>query len=84
MENTGPSRKNSHDLAVQAGQIIKQSLSKLYEEGRFLGGFTHTVGAFSYTDTSQGDLNAFTGKEWITRDGVTVYELVYHGGMIKA
>ena len=70
--------------AVQAGQVIKQSLSKLYEEGRFLGGFTHTVGAFSYTDTSQGNLPAFTGKEWITRGGVTVYELVYHGGMIKA
>lgn len=70
--------------AAEAGQIIKQSLSKLYEEGRFLGGFTHTVGAFSYTDTNQGDLQSFTGKEWITRDGVTVYELVYHGGMIKA
>ncbi|MAU01323.1 MAG: hypothetical protein CL608_29635 [Anaerolineaceae bacterium] len=69
--------------AVQAGQIIKQSLSKLYEEERFWGGFSHTVGAFSYTDTSQGDLPSFTGKEWITRNGMTVYELVYHGGMIK-
>ena len=69
--------------AVQAGQIIKQSLSKLYKEGRFLGGFTHTVGAFSYTDTSQGTPKSFTGKEWITCDGVKVYELVYHGGLIK-
>lgn len=69
--------------AAEAGQIIKQSLSKLYEAGRFLGGFTHTVGAFHYTDTSKGDLQSFTGKEWITRDEVMVYELVYHGGMIK-
>ena len=69
--------------AVQAGQVIKRSLSHLYEEGRFLGGFTHTAGEFSYIDTNQGDPHSFTGKEWITRDGVIVYELVYHGGMIK-
>jgi len=48
-----------------------------------LGGFTHTVGAFTYTDTSQGDLQSFTGQEWITRDDVKVYELVYDGVMIK-
>lgn len=70
--------------AAQAGQIIKESLSKLYEDGRFLGGFTYAVGAFHYTDTSQGDFQSFIGQEWITRGDVRVYELVYHGGVIKA
>jgi len=71
--------------AAEAGRIIQQSLSAMYEEeGRFLGGFEYDTGDGTYTDTSEGDLTHFTGKEWITREGVRVYELVYHGGLIKA
>ena len=69
--------------AAEAGQIIKQSLSAMYREGRFLGGFEYDTGDGVYTDTGEGDVVAFTGKEWITRAGVRVYELVYHGGLIK-
>ena len=69
--------------AAEAGQIIKQSLSKMYQEGRFLGGFVHEAAGSTYTDTSQGDLESFTGLEWIVRGGEKVYELVYHGGLIK-
>lgn len=69
--------------AAEAGQIIKQSLSAMYREGRFLGGFECDTGDGVYTDTSEGDVASFTGKEWITRQGVVVYELVYHGGLIK-
>ncbi|MEE4195969.1 MAG: DUF5680 domain-containing protein, partial [Anaerolineae bacterium] len=36
-----------------------------------------------YTDTSEGEFTSFTGKEWITRGGEVVYELVYHGGLVK-
>lgn len=68
---------------AQAGQIIKASLSQMYKEGRFLGGFEFTVGDSVYTDTSEGTLESFTGKEWITRAGQRAYELVYHGGLIK-
>ncbi len=70
--------------AAEAGQIIKESLSLLYKEGRFLGGFEHETGHGIYTDTSQGDLESFTGLEWITREDIRVYELLYHGGRIKA
>ena len=71
--------------AAEAGQIIKASLSLMYEEGRFLGGFEHVMDDGStYVDTSEGALTAFRGEEWITRDGVRVYELVYHGGLIKS
>jgi hypothetical protein len=69
--------------AAEAGSIIKQSLSAMYQEGRFLGGFEYDTGDGVYTDTSEGGVTAFTGKEWITREGVRVYELVYHGGLIK-
>lgn len=69
--------------AAEAGQIIQASLSEMYRQGRFLGGFEHHVGNSTYVDTSDGDAAAFTGKEWITRDAVRVYELTYHGGLIR-
>jgi hypothetical protein len=75
--------KPSLITAAEAGQMIQKSLSALYQEGRFLGGFEHTLGQDTYVDTNEGDVTSFTGKEWITRDGVKVYELVYHGGLIK-
>ncbi len=70
--------------AAEAGGIIKESLSKMYREGRFLGGFTHATARGTYFDTSEGVPASFTGKEWIEREGVRVYELVYHGGLIRA
>lgn len=69
--------------ATQAGAMIKASLSRMYTEGRFLGGFAHNEGDLTYTDTSQGSLENFHGKEWIERDGLRAYELVYHGGLVK-
>lgn len=69
---------------AEVGKILKTSLSKMYEEGRFLGGFEYTVDDFIYMDTNKGELDAFSGRERITKDGEVVYELVYHGGMIKS
>ena len=69
--------------AAQAGQVIKASLSALYREGRFLGGFGQQVGDYLYTDQSEGDTAHFTGREEIHQDGILVYELVYHGGLIR-
>ncbi|OGN89996.1 MAG: hypothetical protein A2Y88_06205 [Chloroflexi bacterium RBG_13_48_10] len=68
--------------SAQAGAFIQQSLSKMYQTGRFLGGFTQTVGEFKYTDENEGDPLYFTGKEWIDLNGEIVYQLVYHGGLI--
>jgi hypothetical protein len=68
---------------AEAGGMIKTSLSRMYTEGRFLGGFRYSEGPFTYVDTSEGDLTHFIGKEWLERDGMVAYELVYHGGIIK-
>ena len=69
--------------AAEAGQIIQESLSRMYQEGRFLGGFEYATPLGTYVDTSDGDVAAFTGREWITRQGARVYELVYHGGLVR-
>ena len=67
----------------QAGEVIKNSLMKMYQTGRFLGGFINTVKEFTYKDTNEGDPQYFTGKEWIEVKGEIVYALDYHGGLIK-
>jgi len=69
--------------AEEVGMIIKESLSQMYREGRFLGGFEHKTASGMYIDTSQGSVASFLGKEWIAVQDVKVYELVYHGGLIK-
>jgi hypothetical protein len=70
--------------AAQTGAMIQASLSKLYAEGRFLGGFEHRAGELVYVDINEGDVRYFTGREWIERQAERVYELVYHGGLVKS
>jgi Domain of unknown function (DUF5680) len=69
--------------SAEAGAMIKISLSYMYSEGRFLGGFVHTEKDLTYVDASEGDFTYFTGREYIRRDRDVVYELVYHGGLIN-
>jgi len=69
--------------AAEAGQVIKASLTRMYAEGRFLGGFTCETHGSVYRDTNEGNIASFKGMEWIERGGETVYELVYHGGLVK-
>ncbi len=69
-------------LPAEAGQVIKASLSKLYTEGRFLGGFQYPHEEYTYIDTNEGEVASFRGREFISRGNVTVYELFYHGGLI--
>jgi hypothetical protein len=67
----------------ESGKVLKESLTALYREGRFLGGFRHQTALGLYVDTNEGDLTCFHGLEWTERDGERLYELRYHGGMIK-
>ena len=69
--------------AAQAGEIIKASLSRMYKEGRFLGGFRFSENNFTYVDASEGIVNCFHGRESIIRGKETAYELLCHGGLIK-
>jgi hypothetical protein len=69
--------------AERTGQVIKSSLTEMYAKGRFLGGFEAVDGDCAYRDTSTGDLSWFNGREWIDRAGKIVYELYYHGGLIR-
>jgi len=69
--------------ATTAGMVIQRSLSTLYREGRFLGGFTHPVENLVYVDTNAGEFQSFTGVERIYLGHFEAYRLDYHGGIIK-
>jgi len=69
--------------AAEAGQMIKVSLSHMYSESRFLGGFEYTQNDLTYIDTSEGSAASFYGREFIRREQDIAYELVYHGGLIR-
>lgn len=67
---------------AQAGEVIKAGLSKMYTEGRFLGGFEQQHKEFRYVDSSEGEVQSFRGREFIALAGELAYELFYHGGLI--
>src|SRR5262245_48439053 len=67
-----------------AGKVIKASLSKQYRTGHFLGNNENHTDVGDYFDTNEGDVTSFTGYEWIEYGGAKVYELRYHGGLVKA
>jgi hypothetical protein len=68
--------------AEESGKVIKESLTALYSEGRFLSGFKHQTTLGLYIDTNKGDVSNFHGMEWTERGGRRLYELRYHGGLI--
>ena len=72
-----------HISSAEAGAMIKQSLTAMYQQGRFLGGFEYQSGDLAYSDSNDGDLTFFTGTEKIWRTGMLVYSLVYHGGLVR-
>jgi hypothetical protein len=69
--------------SAQADEVIQESLTKMYQTGRFLGGFVYTVNEFIYKDMNEGDPLYFMGRETIEKNGQIVYALDYHGGSIE-
>jgi len=69
--------------AATAGRVIKKSLTALYAEGRFLGGWNHRALGYDYEDVNRGGFGRFTGYERIGRDGRVLYELHYVGGRVR-
>ena len=67
----------------RAGIVIKQALTALYQERRFLGGFTYQHALGDYVDQSVGDYTSFLGVERILLADRAVYQLDYQGGLIK-
>lgn len=73
-----------HIDGATAGRVIKAALTAMYQNGRFLGGWRHRVGELTYLDESFGETDRFHGVEHIQdAAGQRLYELRYHGGLIR-
>ena len=68
---------------ARAGETIKEALSRMYREGRFLGGFEYDGRYGKYVDRSMGNTSHFHGREVILVDGREAYALDYFGGLIR-
>lgn len=67
----------------RAGLVIKHALTALYQEKRFLGGFSYIHPLGEYLDDAAGDYRSFIGTERILVAGRLAYRLDYQGGLIK-
>jgi len=69
--------------SATAGRVVQAALTRLYDEGRFLGGFSTDVDGYRYVDTDTGGVARFTGQEWIENRAERLYRLHYFGGQIR-
>jgi hypothetical protein len=64
--------------------VLKDALSAMYKEGRFLGEFNYRASdGIEYRDINSGNFQRFNGTEKIFLEDESVYELVYCGGVVK-
>src|SRR6266702_5534933 len=83
MNYFGVIRRPDKITSSQAGQMIMKSLSRMYTEGRFLGGFEHQEGSLRYVDQITGAVRSFQGREYLSLADEVVYEPLYHGGLLR-
>ena len=62
---------------------LRHALLQVQAERPYRGPKIFTEGGFIYQDLSQGSYERFWGQETISSRGKMVYELRYHGGLIR-
>ncbi len=70
----------------ESGRIygfLQQALRHITPDRPFRGPSVFQAADFTYTDRSEGALASFWGTEEISRAGVVVYRLHYHGGLLN-
>jgi hypothetical protein len=64
-------------------RILRLALQQVSPARPFRGAATFSDEPFFYTDVTHGTLESFWGEERISRDGQTVYDLRYAGGLLR-
>lgn len=65
------------------GAFLKSALRSVPEEMPARGPIEYQEGSNLYCNTLAGDMTWFFGREEIYKNGVSIYECVYHGGFIR-
>lgn len=66
----------------RAGSVIRDALTAMYSQGRFLGGMRYEHAHGLYVDTSEGQTTGFSGREVILVNSREAYALDYRGGLV--
>lgn len=65
------------------GDFLKEALLRVPTQAPYRGPIEYQDGSFLYCNTYAGELGWFFGREEIYHSGVSIYECIYHGGMIR-
>ena len=65
-----------------SGDFLKEALSHVPEDKPFRGPEVYSHGDHTYRCSVEGDFDWFRGRETIEYRGETIYECVFHGGII--
>ncbi|VDN49139.1 conserved protein of unknown function [Petrocella atlantisensis] len=65
------------------GDFLKEALLMVPEDMPYRGPEEYTSGSFTYRCEVEGDVAWFKGYEVILKDGIKVYECMFHGGEVK-
>ncbi len=63
--------------------FLRTALQQVSKEYIFRGPTIFTDGVYEYTNTSEGNFEAFHGTELITQNNRIVYSLHYSGGILR-
>ena len=63
-------------------KFLKDSLLRLSRKCRFGESCEFEKKEYKYQDTGQGNLEEFSGQEYIFLEGKNIYKLTYHGGLL--
>lgn len=63
--------------------FLQEALRRMDEKRPFRGPENYVHGQFSYVNWVEGTITRFRGKEKILYKGTEIYELFYHGGVIR-
>ena len=67
----------------QIYQFLQEALRKIPENKPFRGPQRFQKDNFKYFNKTKGTVEKFEGEEMIFHKGISVYKLIYHGGIIK-
>ncbi|MBQ6820221.1 MAG: XRE family transcriptional regulator [Clostridium sp.] len=64
-------------------RFLKAALYNVSENNPFRGPESYSDGEFTYKCSWEGDINSFTGVEYILYSGKEIYKLNFHGGKLS-
>jgi hypothetical protein len=64
-------------------KFLREALKRLGEKKPFRGPDKYEENSFKYSDKVEGDVDRFNGIEKIFYEGIEVYTLSYHGGIVE-